>query len=89
MNKYSGMLSVTVVICTVWFTRTAKEAKAKRRVVLTNNIKDVDAINRATSVILDRIHRGMYSGLTIPELEQEFQFEQMTQHSDVRDLSNL
>lgn len=48
--------------------------------------KEVDAINRAASVILDRVRRGHYTGKTLEEIHQEFEFEQIAQHQDTRDL---
>lgn len=82
--KKIAALYVGAGIAFIVYTQFRKEQETKRTEIL----KEVDAINRAASVIVDRIRRGYYNGKSLAEIHQEFEFEQIAQHPDTRDLTH-
>lgn len=79
-----GVAMIIVGSSMIAYYNVTKEERAKRYAIAEKTREDVDAINRAASVMVDRIRRGVYNGKSLDEIHQEFAFEQIAQHEDLR-----
>lgn len=88
MLKKIGALYLAAGVSLICYYQVTKVERAKRAAIAEKTYKEVDAINRAASVMVDRIRRGVYNGKSLAEIHEAFAFEQIAQHADTQDLTN-